>query len=71
VHRDEGNGAVTISASRPPNVPGVTGEGTICTLTFKALAPGDSSLALARVGAKNSQQQNMPAVGTQGLVHIR
>ncbi len=71
VHRDEGNGAVTISASRPPNVPGVTGEGTICTLTFKALAPGDSSLALARVGAKNSQQQSMPAVGTQGLVHIR
>jgi general secretion pathway protein D len=71
VHRDEGNGAVTISASRPPNVPGVSGEGSICTLTFKALATGDSSLALARVGAKNSQQQSMPAVGTQGLVHIR
>ena len=71
VHRDEGNGAVTVSASRPPNVPGVSGQGTVCTLTFKAIGPGTSSLALARVGAKNSAQQSMPAVGTQGVVHVR
>ncbi len=28
VHRDEGNGLVTISTSRPPNVQGVSGQGS-------------------------------------------
>ncbi len=36
VHRDEGNGLVTISASRPPGVAGVDGQGEVCILTFKA-----------------------------------
>lgn len=71
VHRDEGNGAVTVSASRPPNTAGVSGQGSVFTLTFKALAPGDSTLALVRVGAKNSSQANLPTVGTQGVVHVK
>ncbi len=40
VHRDEGNGAVTISATRPPGTKGVDGQGSICTLTFKATGAG-------------------------------
>ena len=40
VHRDEGNGAVTISATRPPGTKGVDGQGSICTLTFKAIGAG-------------------------------
>ena len=71
VHRDEGNGAVTISASRPPNTAGVNGQGTICTLTFKALAGGDATLALARIGAKDSKQNSIPTVGTQAVVHVK
>ena len=71
VHRDEGNGAVTISASRPPGVLGVDGQGTICTLTFKATAPGDSTLALVRVSAKDSKQNTMPTVGNQAVVHVK
>jgi general secretion pathway protein D len=71
VHRDEGNGAVTVSASRPPGTKGVDGQGTVCTLTFKALAAGDSSLALTRIGAKDSKQNNVPAVGTQAVVHVK
>jgi general secretion pathway protein D len=71
VHRDEGNGAVTVSASRPPGAKGVDGQGTVCTLTFKALAAGDSSLALTRIGAKDSKQNNVPAVGTQAVVHVK
>jgi general secretion pathway protein D len=71
VHRDEGNGAVSIQASRPPGVKGVDGQGTVCTLTFKALAPGNSTLALVRIGAKNSQQQNLPTVGNQAVVHVK
>src|SRR6202012_4243985 len=38
VHRDEGNGAVTISASRPPGTKGVSGDGTVCILKFPAKA---------------------------------
>jgi general secretion pathway protein D len=71
VHRDEGNGAVTISASRPPGTKGVDGQGTICTLTFKALAAGDSTLALTRIGAKDSKQNTVPAIGTQAVVHVK
>jgi general secretion pathway protein D len=71
VHRDEGNGLVTISTSRPPNVQGVNGQGTVATLTFKAVAAGDSNLALVKVGARNSAQANLPAVGSQSVVHVK
>jgi general secretion pathway protein D len=71
VHRDEGNGAVTVSASRPPGTKGVDGQGTICTLTFKALAAGDSTLALTRIGAKDSKQATLAAIGTQAVVHVK
>jgi general secretion pathway protein D len=71
VHRDEGNGAVTISAERPHGTKGVDGQGSICTLTFKALAPGDSTLSLARIGTRDSQQNRIASVGAQGVVHVK
>ena len=70
-HRDDDNGMVTISTSRPPGVAGITGQGNVCTLTFKAKAAGDSTLALVRVGAKNSAQANLPVVGSQAVVHVK
>jgi general secretion pathway protein D len=71
VHRDDGNGLVTITASRPPGVGGVNGNGQVCTLTFKAIGAGDTNIALVKVGAKNSIQANLPAVGAQGVVHVK
>jgi general secretion pathway protein D len=71
VHRDEGNGLVTISASRPPGVHGVSGDGYVFTLTFKALAAGDSEVTLTKVGAKNSSLASLPAVGSQAEVHVK
>ena len=71
VHRDEGNGTVTVSASRPPQTPGVNGTGTVCTLTFKALVAGDSPLSLIKIGAKDSKGSSLPAIGTQGVVHVK
>ncbi len=71
VHRDEGNGLVTISTSRPPGASGIDGQGTVCSLTFKARAAGDSTLTMVRVGAKNSAQANLPAVGSQAVVHVK
>jgi general secretion pathway protein D len=71
VHRDEGNGNVTVSISRPPAVKGVDGQGAVCVLTFKANATGDATVALTRVGAKDSAQTNLPAIGSQAVVHVR
>lgn len=69
-HRDD-NGLVTISASRPPNSGGVNGQGSVVTLTFKAVAAGDSNLALVKVGAQNSAQDNIPATGSAAVVHVK
>jgi general secretion pathway protein D len=70
VHRED-NGLVAISTSRPPNTVGVNGQGSLCTLTFKAVAAGDSDLTLVKVGALNSKQANIPAVGSQAVVHVK
>jgi len=71
VHRDEGNGIVTVSSARPPNAKGVNGKGTVCTFTFKAIAAGSSNLSLVKVGAHNSSQVNLPAVGSQAVVQVK
>jgi general secretion pathway protein D len=70
-HRDEGNGLVAMSARRPPNTKGVNGSGSVCTLTFKAIAPGDSTIALVKVGASDSKNLNLPATGSQAVVHVK
>jgi general secretion pathway protein D len=71
VHRDDGNGMVTLAATRPPNAAGVNGQGVVATLTFKALATGNSTIALVRLGAKNSRQVSLPTVGMQALVQVK
>jgi general secretion pathway protein D len=73
-HRDEGNGLVALSARRPPNAKGISGEGTVAVLTFKSIAAGDSNLTLVKVGASNSAQVNIPVVsaaGSQATVHVK
>ena len=70
VHRED-NGLVAISTTRPPNAAGVNGQGSLCTLTFKAIAAGDTDLTLVKVGALNSKQANLPAVGSQAVVHVK
>ncbi len=71
VHRDEGNGLVNISTSRPPGVKGVEGQGSVAVLTFKAIAAGDSTIALPRVAARNSTQANLPVTGSTATVHVK
>ena len=71
VHRDDGGGNVNISASRPPGVSGITGAGTVCTLTFQAKAAGDASIAITRPMVRNSKQQQLNATGSQAVVHIK
>jgi general secretion pathway protein D len=69
-HRDDGEGAVTMSLARPPNTAGVSGDGSLCVLTFKAVAPGSSSLSLVRVGAQDSHQNKLPVIGGQATVQV-
>lgn len=71
VHRDEGNGSVTVSTSRPPGTSGINGQGTLAVLTFKAVSAGDSPLTFTKVGARNSAQANLPAAGSASVVHVK
>ncbi len=70
VHRVE-DGKVIVSTSRPPGVAGVSGSGTVCTLTFKAIGQGTASIALTQPTIRNSKQQAIPAGGAQGVVRIQ
>jgi general secretion pathway protein D len=72
VHRDEGNGLVTITASRPPGADGVTSaQGQVCILHFRAIAPGDSNIALVKFSARTSMGVSLPATGSQAVVHVK
>ncbi len=71
VHRDEGDGLVNISSSRPPGVRGIEGQGSVCVLTFKAISPGDAIIALPKVGARNSTQASLPVVGSVATIHVK
>jgi len=71
VHREDGSGAITINAARPPGVPGVSGTGTVCVLDFQAKASGQTSIMISRPGAMNSSQQQIPAVGGQVSIQVR
>ena len=72
VHRDEGNGDVTISTSRPPGVKGITGDGNLCTLTFLAKAPGDAIVQVTKAAARNSGQSILPVLAASpAVVHVQ
>ncbi|HEY0758127.1 MAG TPA: cohesin domain-containing protein [Acidisarcina sp.] len=71
VHRDDGNGGVMITASRPPGVPGVSGSGSVCVLTFEAKSAGDAVVAITRPGARNSSQQTLSVMGSQAVIHLQ
>lgn len=72
VHRDEGNGDVTISASRPPGVHGITGTGDVVGLTFQAKAPGNANVQIIKAAARNSTQGILPVLaGAPAVVHVQ
>jgi general secretion pathway protein D len=53
---DKERGHAIVSATRPPNVAGVTGSGTILEIVLRAVAPGTSTLAIPGINAKTSKQ---------------
>jgi general secretion pathway protein D len=72
VNRDDVNSGVLVaSASRPPGSGGVTGQGTVFTVTLQAKQPGDTVLSITRPGARNSQQQPIQVLGSQMTVKVQ
>ena len=65
------NDTVQISTSRQPNAKGISGQGNVCTLTFKAIAPGDANVTFVKAGAKNSAQMAIAANGSPAVVHVK
>ena len=69
VHRDDSSsGTLQVTASRPPGSGGISGQGSVLTLTMMAKAPGQSSLAINRGGARDSGMQPIPVTGAQAMV---
>ena len=72
VNRDDVNSGVLVaSASRPPGSGGVSGQGTVFTVTLQAKQPGDTVLSITRPGARNSQQQPIQVLGSQMTVKVQ
>lgn len=58
VHRiNENDGAAIISISRPPGSKGASGGGTIVSLIFEGIAPGQSPLTISQIAPRDSNQQ--------------
>ncbi len=71
VHRDDAMaGIVQLTASRPPGAAGVSGTGSVFTLTFQAKAAGQATLSINRAQLKNAAMQTLPASGSQAIVTV-
>ena len=72
VHRDDpSSGTLQVTATRPPNSGGVSGEGQVFTITFLAKGPGTSTLNIARDGLRDSSMQPIQASGAQATVTVQ
>ena len=72
VHReDEATGTLQITATRPPNSGGVSGQGSVVTLTFMTKASGQSPLTITRGGARDPAMQAITVNGAQAIVTIQ
>ncbi len=71
-HReDELVGQSQITASRPPGVGGVSGQGAVVTLTFQAKTDGQTPLTITRGGARDPGLQAITVNGAQASVTIQ
>ena len=71
IHTDQPVGSLTIVASRPPGIRGVSGAGVACVLTFQAKAAGPSDLTITRASVVNSAQQQVPVQSAQTSIVVK
>ena len=71
-HRDDNTaGILQVTATRPPGSGGISGQGSVITLTFMAKAGGQSTLSITRGGARDAGMQAIPVSGAQALVNVQ
>src|SRR4051812_38212991 len=72
VHReDEGLGQSQITATRPPGAGGVSGQGSVVTVTFMAKTDGQTPLTITRGGARDPGLQAITVNGAQASVTVQ
>jgi general secretion pathway protein D len=72
VHReDETIGQSTITATRPPGAGGVSGQGSVVTLTFQATGDGQTPLTITRGGARDPGLQSITVNGAQAAITVQ
>jgi len=72
VHRDDPlTGTLQVTATRPPGAGGVSGQGTVMTLTFMAKGTGQSALTITRGGARDPAMQPIAMSGAQAAITIQ
>jgi general secretion pathway protein D len=72
VHREDDTvGQLQITASRPPGAGGVSGQGSVVTITFEGRAAGQTPLTITRGGARDPGMQAITVNGAQAAVTIQ
>lgn len=72
VHReDDSVGQSQITATRPPGAGGVSGQGSVVTLTFQAKADGQTPLTITRGGARDPGLQAITVNGAQAAITVQ
>ncbi|HEY1464140.1 MAG TPA: cohesin domain-containing protein [Terriglobales bacterium] len=73
MHRgeDDGNGVLQINASRPPGASGLSGQGSVVTLTFMAKGSGQAPLTISKGGARDPAMQAIPVAGAVATVNVQ
>jgi general secretion pathway protein D len=71
VKREDPAGTLQITAARPPGSGGVSGQGTVLTLTFEAKAEGQTPLTITRGGARDPALQAITVNGAQASVTVQ
>ncbi len=68
---DKEHGQAIISATRQPNTPGVSGSGTLLGVVVKAIGPGNTTLSIVQINAKDSQQKPIPLVTGEAALRVQ
>ena len=68
---DPQKGEVIISATRQPNTPGVSGNGTLIGIIVRGVAPGNAALQILQVNAHDSQQRTIPMVSSEATIQVQ
>jgi general secretion pathway protein D len=63
-------GQAIISATRQPNTPGISGNGTLVGIVIRGVAAGTSKLQIVQVNAKDSTQKPIPLVAGEAAIQV-